>query len=199
MENALQQPVQSNSLLKNVGFFKDGKQVSQNSPLLVLLTCDSATLKITNQKNGWMGSTVHHQATGKALCPIKALAHRVCHILSHGGESDCLLCDYCQNKEWLSVTSARVITMVRLACSNLNLANQGIDIDLVGAHSLRAGGAMALKLHGESDTTMMKMGRWTSLTFLQYIHSQIAHLSKDLSKKMSIPLPFLNIAAISTD
>ena len=55
---------------------------------------------------------------------------------------------------------------------------------------------MALKLHGENDTTIKKMGRWTSLTFLEYIHNQIAHLSTDLSKKMSMPLPFLNIAAI---
>jgi hypothetical protein len=69
---------------------------------------------------------------------------------------------------------------------------------LVGAHSLQAGGAMALKLHGFSDTTIMKMGRWTSLTFLQYIHMQIAHLAKDISEKMSMPLPFLNIAAVDS-
>ena len=56
---------------------------------------------------------------------------------------------------------------------------------------------MALKLHGYDDTTIMKMGRWTSLTFLMYIHNQIAHLAKDISQKMSIELPFLNLAAIS--
>ena len=55
---------------------------------------------------------------------------------------------------------------------------------------------MALKLHGYADTTIMKMGRWTSLTFLQYIHNQIAHLSCDIAKKMSVPLPFVNVAAI---
>ena len=55
---------------------------------------------------------------------------------------------------------------------------------------------MALRLHGFDDTIIMKIGRWTSLTFLQYIHTQIAHLSEDISKKMSIPLPFLNIASI---
>ena len=78
----------------------------------------------------------------------------------------------------------------------LNLAKQAINPDLIGAHSLCAGGAMALKLHGYDDTTIMKMGRWTSLTFLQYIHNQIAHLSKDILKKMSIDLPFVNVAAI---
>ena len=55
---------------------------------------------------------------------------------------------------------------------------------------------MAMKLHGESDTTIMKMGRWTSLTFLQYIHNQIVHLSTDLSNKMSTQLDYQNIAAI---
>jgi hypothetical protein len=60
----------------------------------------------------------------------------------------------------------------------------------------QAGGTMALKLHGYNHTNIMKMGRLTSLTFLQYIHNQIAHLSDDTSKKMSEPLPFLNIAAI---
>ena len=86
--------------------------------------------------------------------------------------------------------------MVRESAKDLKLQEVAIDPDLLGSHSLRAGGAMSLKLHGFDDTTIMKMGRWTSLTFLQYIHNQIAHLSKDVSRKMSQPLPFLNIAAI---
>ena len=85
---------------------------------------------------------------------------------------------------------------IRKAATRLNLEQSGLDNDLIGVHSLRAGGAMALKLQGEADTTIMKMGRWTSLTFLQYIHNQIAHLSKDISQKMSKPLQFQNIAAI---
>ena len=90
-----------------------------------------------------------------------------------------------------------MVAAVRDTAKTLKLHEQAIDPDLVGAHSLRAGGAMALKLHGYDDTTIMKMGRWTSLTFLQYIHNQIAHLSKDISAKMSIPLPFVNVAAFS--
>ena len=85
---------------------------------------------------------------------------------------------------------------IRSAVATLNLDATGINPDLVGVHSLRAGGAMALKLQGEQDTTIMKMGRWTSLTFLQYIHNQIAHLNKDISTKMSKHLHFQNISAI---
>ncbi len=78
----------------------------------------------------------------------------------------------------------------------MNLHTQGIDTDLIGVHSLCAGGAMAMKLNGSSDTTnIKKQGRWSSLTFLQYIHNQIAHLrTKDLSTQMSTPLPYVNVA-----
>ena len=86
--------------------------------------------------------------------------------------------------------------MVRLAATLLNLKDQNIDTDLIGAQLLWAGGAMALRLHGFDNTTIMKTGWWTSLTFMMYIHNQIAHLSHDMSCKMSMPLPFLNIASI---
>jgi hypothetical protein len=157
----------------------------------VLLTCDAATLKITNQKNGQMGQTIHQKSTGLECCPIKALAYRISHINEHRQDDhDHLLSDYCVDDKWFSITSKDIITIV------LNLGEQGIDPDLIGAHSLRAGGAMALRLHGYDDTTIMKMGRWTSLTFMQYIHNQIAHLAEDMSQQMSIALPFLNIASI---
>ena len=180
----------------NVGFFKNNAVLARTSALSCLLQADSCTLKITNQKNGRMGDTIHQRAVPGPLCPIKAVARRVHHILSNNGTTERLLCEYFEAGEWHSIESKQIIAMVRLAAKTLNLDKAGIDPDLIAAHSLRAGGAMALKLHGESDTTIMKMGRWTSLTFLQYIHSQIAHLSKDLSQKMSMPLPFLNIASI---
>jgi hypothetical protein len=188
-------------LVQNVGFFKEGKIIPRTAPLEVLLSCDAATLKISNQKNGRMGDTIHQNSTGTPNCPIRALAYRVHHILSNGGKQDTLLCSFFNTttNAWDCITSQDIITAVRAAARKLNLREQAIDPDLIGAHSLRAGGAMALKLHGFDDTTIMKMGRWTSLTFTQYIHTQIAHLSKDISRKMSMELPFLNIAAIETD
>ena len=182
--------------VENVGFFKKGQIVPRTSTLAELLESDSATLKITNQKNGRMGDTVHQKANGSQNCPIKALAYLVHHILSNKGTQDQLLCDYWANDKWSSVQSSDIVACVRTSAKVLQLDRQGIDPDLIGAHSLRAGGAMALRLHGYSDTVIMKMGRWTSLTFLQYIHTQIAHLAEDISRKMSIPLPFLNIASI---
>ena len=94
------------------------------------------------------------------------------------------------------MTSQDLIDFIRLAASSLKLDESGIDSDLLGVHSLRAGGAMALKLHGFSDTIIKKFGRWSSLTFLEYIHNQIAHLSFGVAARMSVPLPFVNIAVV---
>ena len=185
--------------INNVGFFKNGKIIPRSSSLEILMSCDAATLKINNQKNGRMGDTIHQEATKQECCPIKALAIRVHHILSNGGTQHSLLCDYYIDNEVYAIESDDIIQLVRRSATSLKLSDVAIDPDLLGSHSLRAGGAMALKLHGFDDTTIMKMGRWTSLTFLQYIHNQIAHLANDISKKMSQPLPFLNIAAIESD
>jgi hypothetical protein len=182
----------------DVGFFRKGKILPRNSPLKKLLTATSCTLKITNQKNGRMGQTIHHHAIADDTCPVKALAHRINHIMNNNGNTANLLCDVWDktNKTWTQITSKHMIEGLRDAVKSLNLHNNGIDADLVGAHSLRAGGAMALKLTGSDDTTIMKMGRWSGLTFLQYIHNQIAHLSAGLASNMSTPIEFINIAAI---
>ena len=184
----------------DIGFFKNGKVLSRWSPLKKLLQADGATLKITNQKNGRMGETVYHETVPDlAHGPIQSLARRVHNILHNGGSEDNLLCDYITEEGvWKSITSTDMRKDLRATVVALGLSKRGIDPDLVGVHSLRAGGAMAMKLHGLDDTTIMKMGRWTSLTFLMYIHSQIAHLGKNISSKMSTPLPFTNIAKIES-
>ena len=103
---------------------------------------------------------------------------------------------YTKDNTMRAVTATDMITSIRTSVKELKLDQAGIDPDIVGVHSLRAGGAMSLKLHGHSDTTIMKQGRWSGLTFLQYIHNQIGHLSKNLSTTMATQIPFLNIAAI---
>ena len=67
---------------------------------------------------------------------------------------------------------------------------------MIGAHSLRAGGAMALKIMGETDSTIRKFGRWTSDTWMMYIHSQISQLYKGVAQKMSTPIDYHNNAFI---
>ncbi len=181
----------------SVGFFKNNRELPRESPLETLLSADHAVLRITNQKNGRMGDVITHESNpDNPFGPTQCLAHRVHHILSNGGTSSTLLCDYfTADGLWHSVTPDHLRFSLRLAIKQLNLTtNGGLDPRDIGVHSLRAGGAMAMKMHGADDTTIMKQGRWTSMTFLQYIHNQLAVFSKDLSRQMSTPLPFLNVA-----
>ena len=145
-----------------------------------------------------MGETITHETVATITHgPVHATARRVNHVLSNGGSEDNLLSDYITDEGICdTVTAFDMLTAVRHSAKSLSLHLNGIDPDLIGVHSLRAGGAMALKLQGVSDTTIQKQGRWRSTTFLQYIHNQIAHLTKDLSTKMSTKLTFTNIASI---
>ena len=86
------------------------------------------------------------------------------------------------------------MTGVRQAVSSLNLQQCGIDIDLVGVHSLRAGGAMALKLASMDIVMTKKHGRWLLETFLKCIHEQMSSLGHGVSKAMAQPRDFFNIA-----
>jgi hypothetical protein len=58
---------------------------------------------------------------------------------------------------------------------------QGYTLTCISSHSLRAGEAMALKLSGASDSTIMRVRWWTSLTYLTYIHTQIGALTAGLA------------------
>ena len=107
-----------------------------------------------------------------------------------------LICNNFQHQEWTLVTRQAVVVAVKEGAMSLKLDQQGIDPDLIGSHSLRAGGAMALKLHDYPDTTIQKLGRWSSATWLQYIHNQIAHISHGVAQKMSKTQPYINIGYI---
>ena len=143
-----------------------------------------------------MGQTIHHETFPSKFSPIRSLACQVHDVIAHGGTIDSFICEYWTGTMFQTITPQDLIIQVRLSIVLLDLDKAGINLDLMGIHSLRAGGAMALKLHGKLDTTIMKMGQWSSLTFLVCIHNQIGHLSKDLSTRMSRLFLFLNIAAI---
>ncbi len=73
------------------------------------------------------------------------------------------------------------------------LLEKGYTLDRISSHSLRAGGAMAMKLSGASDSMIMRIGWWMSLTYLTYIHSQIGALSAGVALKMLRQFTFQNV------
>ena len=70
---------------------------------------------------------------------------------------------------------------------------RAMPINLIDAHSLRGGGAMALHLNGYSDRQIMKMGRWRSNTFMEYICEHLYKFSEGMSKSMAKRFQFVNV------
>ena len=184
--------------VNDISFWKDGMLLN-NDDRSAILTADEATMRLTNQKNGQKNGLIHHEANdnGDGLCPVRALAARVSHILDNGGTQDMLLCSYWNGFRWDEITAENIGDTIKLAVVTTGLHKKGITPNDVGSHSLRAGGAMALKLNGISDTTIKKAGRWRSMAFLQYIYNQIGHLSAGVSKAMKTKVPFRNIGGVT--
>jgi hypothetical protein len=177
--------------VQDVTFRRAGVVIPNTSPLPQLLLADSATLFMDNQKNGQRGATIHHTACPSWFCPAKALARRVASICSQACPASTPL-SFVQPGS--HVVAANITALVHQAASDTNLVAQGYDLKRIGTHSLRASGAMALKLQGVEDSLIMKIGRWTGLTFLTYIHSQIGALNTGLAQRMAIRIHFINVS-----
>ena len=111
-----------------------------------------------------------------------------------GAEADTLLCVYKIGEKWFHVTSNQVARSVKWLAKEINLESKGFPSALIGSHSLRAGGAMALKLNGIDVMLIKKYGRWSRDTFLTCTHEQIAGLATGVSKTMAREIKFYNIA-----
>ena len=82
---------------------------------------------------------------------------------------------------------------VKRAVITLKLAKNGITAARMGTHSLQAGGTMVLKFSGADRDDIKKMGRWSSDTWLIYIHDQIDEYSEEWTSKMAAPRSYFNL------
>lgn len=179
--------------VQDVRFWRKEELLPHTATFADLSKADSATLWIDNQKNGQRGDTIHHFKTNNPrFCPVGALARRVSSIRNQGMPESTPLSYVSPG---VHVLSKDITKVIRRAAKATNLVKHGYDPKRIGSHSLRASGAMALKLNGYKSTEIMKIGRWRSLTFLTYIHSQIAALNAGMSQKMSRSITFHNVGS----
>ena len=176
----------------DIRLWRQGKLLDPKSSLITLLTADSATICIANTKNGTKNAVVHHEAIGSYLCPVAALARRL-HNIMQGSPTCPISTVFHLTKHPTRVSDRDITTAVRWGATRDGLLERGYTITRVSSHSLRSGGAMALKLAGESSDTIMRVGRWTSLTYMTYIHAQIGALAKGLAWRMSKHHTFHNV------
>jgi hypothetical protein len=187
--------------LEDVTFFSKDKrgrirQLPRNASERELMTADSATLKLDNQKNGWKAACIHQEVNGEHMkCPVRALARRVSHLRQHKASGKTFLCKVYAKEGKKYVCAGDVSAGLKVAASILQYPlTRGIPINSVDTHSLRSGGANALALSGYSDTQIQKMGRWRGKTFKDYIREDLACYSAGMSTSMKRNFKFVNIA-----
>ena len=173
------------------------RQLPPNASAEDIMTADSCTLKLDNQKNGWEGVCVNHHANGDAIfCPVRALARRYLHLRQHcKGDWKIYLSAYFERDGVRrDVTNLDISKAIKVAATMLDYPERGIPIDRVDTHSLRGGGANALSLAGYSDRQIQKMGRWRGETFKEYISEHLSEFSAGMSKSMMKTFGFVHVA-----
>jgi hypothetical protein len=179
--------------LEDVKFFKKNKMgtlvcLPNNAPASLVLTADSATLKLDNQKNGWKGVCVHQdqEANGEPFnCPVRALARRTLHLRDHNASCKMLLSAFFHLGTRYDVCGKDISKGLKLAATILKYpSTRGIPIDQIDMHSLGSGGANALALSGYLDTQIQKMGHWKGATFKEYIREELACYSAGMTTNM---------------
>jgi hypothetical protein len=128
--------------------------ISHSAGLDVLLQADSATVCIAHTKNGTKGAVVHHSCGHGPICPVVALDQRVANIQAGPAWGNINLVYHTGGR--ISQVSDRDIGIaVRWGAMSDQLVSKGYTLNRVSSHSLRAGGVMAMKLSGASDSTIM--------------------------------------------
>ena len=177
----------------DMAFKKGNSIISRDASDAELMEATGATLRLSNQKNGMRGSLIHRSAMSGIYCPVKALVRRFIHLRNNEAKQEETISTYWDHLGKCNITDEDMRVALRRAVIKLGLAKNGITSKRVGTHSLRAGGAMALKFAGADRDDIKKMGRWSSDTFLIYIHDQIAEYSEGWTEKMATPRSYFNL------
>jgi len=178
-------------------FFIDNLFIPMDQVRAYAQEINLVSLTIDNQKNGVWGQILsHHALTGnRRCCPVCAVVLRVIDFLQDGASPDTLICTFREAKSlpWQFVRDKDIVKVVKDALLAPDLWNLRFSKEEVGLHSLHTGGAMALYINQCSALEIQRAGRWTSTTFLEYIHSQLAITSQGLAQAMLTETLFLNM------
>lgn len=183
--------------IRDITLWNKKDQVIPNTASLhELKQAQQATMRISNQKNGTRGQAIHHfRPQNHHNTFVDSLAHRIHHIMQNTTNINTPISAYFPNNgRAFHVFAGDINHFVKKSVKILGYVKNGFLPRFVSSHSLRAGGAMAMKLNGVDSDTIKKFGRWSSDTFLMYIHEQVSAVSAGVSTAMSNNIHFHNIA-----
>ena len=171
---------------RNLKFKKDGKVIPHSSKELT--TADMVIITFEFQKNNLRHQTVHmYKTEDKLLNPVLAWGTTVQRILSTIPEAsgDTKVCSFIDGQQKvIDFDSNQVRPKLRAIVELIGELELGFSKDDIGLHSIRAGGAMAMFLSGVSEIIIQRVGRWSSLAFLEYIREQVESFTIGVSQKM---------------
>ena len=126
------------------------------SEAVTLAAATSVTLVMDNQKNGHRGDTIHQEACDTDFCPVRSVAALVSAIMAQNTPVSTPL-SFVQ--PGMHVQPGHILHAFQRAAQLAQLEASGYQLTRIGAHSLRASGAMALWLSGHGPEAIMKLGR----------------------------------------
>ena len=109
----------------DVTFFKKDtnnqlRQLSRTADDATILSADSATLKLDNQKNGWKGVCIHQEANGNHyLCPVRALGRRYTHVRQYDDQMNNYLSTFFHQNTRFDVSDADIRKSIKMAAALL--------------------------------------------------------------------------------
>ena len=170
--------------VRNFRFFKDNIEIPHSDPNLQLANCVSITFE--SQKNDEKNETVTQERSGDdTMCPVISWATTIQRIRSYptSTSNSPINIIKIQNRLY-NITSKDNINFLRRSVASMDTTKLGFKANEIGTHSLRSGGAMAMKLSGAEDSTIRLIGRWKSDSFLKYIRKQVLQFSSNISRRM---------------
>ena len=123
-------------------------------------------------------------------CPVKQWASIVTRILSYPeADENTKVSAFRNNGKIDHITSSMMTDSLQRGIASVGCEFLRIQPNEIGTHSIRSGAAMAMYLNGVPTYSIMKVGRWKSTAFLDYIRSQVEEFTLTVSTKM-LETPF---------
>jgi len=156
----------------DIQLWRGTNPISCEASIDELLTADGASIRLDNQKNGERGQALYQAATRLPLDPISALARRL-HNLNGLPASTGIFTFVDPHSGSGAVTPKNITDALKIAATATDLPAKGFPLSQINTHSLRAGGATALFLAGQTEALIQKLGRWKDSTYQKYVHPAI--------------------------
>lgn len=179
----------------DVQFTKNGRIINHTHPLLH--QADYVIVTFGPQKaDQHQDEAIPQEATeDPELNPVWHWAHTIRRLMSYPKYDPTwpIYTFYDEKTKLFSdIRSYEILDTIRAAVEAIGVEVLGFTAAEVGTHSNRGAFAMMLYLAGAPVFTIMKLGRWLSDAFLDYIEQQVLAFSRGISTKMLYSNTFFN-------